>query len=176
MKSTAAILIMFLTIQPMTIDFSDEKLKGWYILNDGVMGGLSKGKLTETDEGMVFYGSVSLENNGGFTSYRGPWQRYDLTEYEQVTIKYRSEGMRLAFTMETSQRWWIPNYKVNLVTSEDWVTETFQLKDFKQYRLGDPTGKSFTEDTKDEIIRIGFITNEKRAGDFKFEVAYVEFK
>lgn len=160
----------------MTIDFSDEQLNGWYVLNDGVMGGLSKGRLTETDEGMIFFGSVSLENNGGFTSYRGPWQRYDLTEYKQVTIKYRSEGMQLAFTMETSQRWWIPNYKVDLVNSEDWVTETFQLKDFKQYRLGSPTGRSFTEDIKDEIIRIGFITNEKRAGDFKFEVAYVEFR
>lgn len=176
MKSFAVLLIFLFTLQPMKIDFSDDQPDGWYVLNDGVMGGLSKGKLTETDEGVVFFGRVSLENNGGFTSYRGPWKQYDLTEYEEVTIRYRSEGMRLAFVMETSQRFWIPNYKVNLANSDEWVTQTYKLEDFKQYRLGNLTGESFTESIKEDIIRIGFITDEKRAGDFKFEVAYVEFR
>ncbi|WP_421765337.1 CIA30 family protein [Ekhidna sp.] len=157
------------------IDFTSLENDDWYIINDGVMGGLSKGKTTKTDDGVTFYGSVSLENNGGFTSFRAPWDEYDLTNYKEVTIRYRSEGMRLAFVMETSQRFWIPNYKVGLSNSEEWITETFQLEDFKQYRLGDPTGKSFSDEVKDEIIRVGFITNEKRAGDFKFEVAMVEF-
>lgn len=168
------LFIAFLFTASMKIDFTETV--NWYVLNDGVMGGLSKGRLTDTNEGVVFFGSVSLENNGGFTSYRGPWKSYDLTDYSQVMIRYRSEGMRLAFTMETSKRFWIPNYKVSLPKSEDWITQTFMLSDFKQYRLGNPTGASFKEETKKDIIRMGFITDEKRAGDFKFEIAYIEFK
>ena len=43
----------------------------WRIVNDGVMGGLSKGNISFTDGGtMVFKGNLSLENNGGFSSVR----------------------------------------------------------------------------------------------------------
>ena len=176
MKTLALLSIALLLTQSTVIKFSDNTLNEWYVLNDGVMGGLSKGKLVETDEGVVFFGSVSLSNNGGFTSYRGPWKSYDLSDYQEVEIRYRSEGMKLAFTMETSRRFWIPNYKVSLSKSKEWITKTFKLVDFKQYRLGNLTGKSFTEDVKDDIIRVGFITDEKREGDFKFEVAYAEFR
>ncbi|MEM1443591.1 MAG: CIA30 family protein, partial [Verrucomicrobiota bacterium] len=40
----------------------------WSIVNDGVMGGLSKGKVEISKEGiMTFSGTLSLENNGGFS-------------------------------------------------------------------------------------------------------------
>lgn len=174
MKIISAFLLLFFMSQSIKIDFTESE--DWYVLSDGVMGGLSKGRTVESKEGIVFFGSVSLANNGGFTSYRGPWQNYNFREYETVTIKYRSEGMRMAFVMETSQRFWVPNYKVNLENSDDWLIQTFDLDDFKQYRLGNGTGKSLTQDSKDDIIRIGFITNEKRAGDFKFEVSSIDFR
>ena len=41
----------------------------WQIVNDGVMGGVSKSKLTVTNDGFgKFSGTVSIENNGGFAS------------------------------------------------------------------------------------------------------------
>ena len=44
---------------------------GWQIVNDGVMGGLSEGKVEFTGEGiMKFSGTLSLQNNGGFTTAR----------------------------------------------------------------------------------------------------------
>ena len=158
-----------------TINFKSSQSDDWYVLNDGVMGGLSKGKTIDSENGIVFFGDVSLENNGGFTSYRGPWKDYELSNYETVTIRYRSEGIQLAFVMETSRRFWIPNYKVSLTQSDEFISTTFQLKDFRQYRLGTPTGKSLANENLDDIIRLGFITDEKRAGDFKFEVVSVEF-
>ncbi|WP_425391646.1 CIA30 family protein [Ekhidna sp.] len=158
------------------IDFSSDKTQDWYIINDGVMGGLSKGKALDTDDGVLFYGEVSLENNGGFSSYRSPWKEYDLRAFDQVSIRYRSEGIRKAFVMETDRRFYIPNFKVSLPGSDTWVTETFRLSAFKQYRLGNPTGESFQPANKDEIIRIGFITDEKRSGEFKFEVDYIKFE
>lgn len=160
----------------MEITFKNSQSNDWYIINDGVMGGLSKGKLKPTKEGVLFYGNVSLANNGGFTSYRSPWQRFKLAPYEKVSIRYRSEGISQAFVMETNQRFYLPNFKISLPATEGWETKTVALADFKQYRLGYPTGGVFTEEDKDKIIRIGFISDEKRAGDFSFEIVSITFE
>lgn len=47
-------------------------LEGWANVNDTVMGGVSSSSTTWDDGQMVFAGELSLENNGGFTSVRGP--------------------------------------------------------------------------------------------------------
>ena len=57
------------------VDFGDKQnSSGWSVVNDGVMGGRSVGKARLTDEGvMIFSGTLSLKNNGGFSSIRsGP--------------------------------------------------------------------------------------------------------
>jgi len=50
--------------------FSNQtNIKEWRIVNDGVMGGISKSSLLLTDAGHgQFSGHVSLANNGGFAS------------------------------------------------------------------------------------------------------------
>lgn len=45
---------------------------GWTTVNDPVMGGMSTSSVSVGDGGLVFSGTVSLENNGGFASARGP--------------------------------------------------------------------------------------------------------
>jgi hypothetical protein len=45
---------------------------GWTTINDPVMGGLSTSTVTFGDGGLVFAGTISLDNNGGFASTRGP--------------------------------------------------------------------------------------------------------
>ncbi len=44
----------------------------WTNVDDTVMGGVSASTTTWSEERMVFAGDLSLENNGGFTSVRGP--------------------------------------------------------------------------------------------------------
>ena len=49
------------------------KLSGgdWYVVNDTVMGGVSSSEVDATEgEGVVFRGTLSLDNNGGFASAR----------------------------------------------------------------------------------------------------------
>ena len=44
----------------------------WQTTNDGVMGGRSDGRFRiNEDRNMEFFGTLSLENNGGFASVRG---------------------------------------------------------------------------------------------------------
>ena len=48
-------------------DFSGaDAVKDWQTINDGVMGGVSEGKVKIMDKKTrEFYGTLSLENNGG---------------------------------------------------------------------------------------------------------------
>ncbi|QEN17515.1 CIA30 family protein [Mycobacterium sp. ELW1] len=45
---------------------------GWTTVNDPVMGGRSTSQVAYADGGLVFSGTISLENNGGFASARSP--------------------------------------------------------------------------------------------------------
>lgn len=48
------------------------EVAAWTTVNDPVMGGTSTSKVMFGDGGLVFSGDISLENNGGFASARGP--------------------------------------------------------------------------------------------------------
>ena len=159
-----------------TIDFDNKEVKNWNIVNDGVMGGLSKGRVEAIPEGFHFYGNVSLENNGGFTSFQSPNRDYALKGYEWVEIRYKSKGIENALQLSVADRFYIPNYKVHLPLSDDWVVRSFPLNEVRQYRVGDPTGEFLDQEALSEVIRLSFITDEKKAGDFHLLVDYVKFK
>ncbi|ANI42957.1 CIA30 family protein [Mycolicibacterium vaccae] len=55
------------------VDLDDPgEVATWTTVNDPVMGGASTSKVTFGNGGLVFSGNISLENNGGFASARGP--------------------------------------------------------------------------------------------------------
>ena len=55
------------------VDFNNAgDVAAWTTINDPVMGGRSTSQVTFADGGLVFSGAISLENNGGFASTRGP--------------------------------------------------------------------------------------------------------
>src|SRR6476646_2092127 len=76
--SAALILLVFGSFvmaedTPQTLfDFTGaDAVKDWQTINDGVMGGVSEGKFKITDKkALEFFGTLSLENNGGFASVR----------------------------------------------------------------------------------------------------------
>ncbi|TQR87428.1 CIA30 family protein [Mycobacterium hodleri] len=54
------------------VDLDADAVAAWTTVNDPVMGGSSTSKITFGGDGLVFSGSISLENNGGFASARSP--------------------------------------------------------------------------------------------------------
>ena len=58
--------------EPASLFEFDRAVAGeWIIVNDGVMGGLSSSRFTDSDSSFAtFNGELSLENNGGFASVR----------------------------------------------------------------------------------------------------------
>jgi len=64
-------------------------IEGWLTVNDGVMGGVSTGSLSWQDGALIFEGSLSLDNNGGFASAVSP------TLAEPVAAWSSSDGLTL---------------------------------------------------------------------------------
>lgn len=48
------------------------KVAGWTTVDDPVMGGRSTSSVAFGNDGLMFSGNISLENNGGFASARSP--------------------------------------------------------------------------------------------------------
>jgi hypothetical protein len=171
------LISLLLFFQPMLVDFGESKDTSWYSVNDTVMGGRSSGTTAYKENALLFQGSVSFENNGGFASVRSPYNNMDLSEFSEVTIRYRCEGQSLNFSLERHQQWYLPNYKVVLPSTEmEWKTETFSLNTFQEYKIGRPTGKTIPPDALERIIRFGFMTNDKKEGPFQAEIDFIQFK
>lgn len=170
-------ILLIVQTQPMlNIDFGKDKMGvDWNVINDGVMGGLSQGKVAYLENSVHFKGSVSLENNGGFSSFKSPFDKNDMTGFTSVTIRYKSKGIATALTLETNYRFYQPYYKYSLEKTDNWKTITIPLEDFYAYRMGRKMGQTMDGDQVKDIVRLGFITNEKRAGAFELEVDFLRF-
>ncbi|MCI4671922.1 MAG: CIA30 family protein [Bacteroidia bacterium] len=179
LKIIATILTtLTLSSKPMNFDFGSQKSgKNWMVINDGVMGGLSRGGLQFSENSLQFSGNVSLANNGGFSSLKSPFGSFDLGDAQIVEIRYRSKGYAIALTLENYPQFYMPYYKLILKdTKGEWQTLKVDVKEFKAYRLGQAFDQSITPEKLASVIRIGFITSEKREGDFDMEVDYLKFK
>ena len=58
-------------MQTNKINILDTNRNNWLVVNDNVMGGISESNIKfSKNNTLVFQGRVSLENNGGFASFR----------------------------------------------------------------------------------------------------------
>ncbi len=65
----------------------------WQTVNDGVMGGVSDGRLRITDrQTLEFRGTLSLENNGGFASVRSRRRMLGLQAGDTLAARVRGDG------------------------------------------------------------------------------------
>ena len=70
--------------------------RDWVVVNDTVMGGVSSSSVeAHNEEGVVFKGFLSLENNGGFTSARLDLGRPDWTAYDGLSVEFPQRRQRL---------------------------------------------------------------------------------
>ncbi len=163
-------------ITPHTIDFGNEKAGSeWMVINDAVMGGRTTANKTLTDSSIILNGKLSLENNGGFSSMRAN-NTVDLSQYKTISITYKSD-FDFDFRLELYHDYWKPNYKVALPkTQQQWVTKTYQLSEFSESIMGKNGKAKITNLQLQSVIRIGFITAEKRETAFELEIDSIIFE
>jgi hypothetical protein len=148
----------------------------WMIVNDGVMGGLSKSTAIFTENSLLFNGTLSLKNNGGFASIRSGKGKFDLSKYSTVKIRFRSTGRDFALRFANSEMYFRPNFKHNFSSSTgEWEIVELKMSNFKEYTMGQISGSAVSEKKLENIIRIGIILSDKKEGPFELEIDYIVF-
>ncbi len=153
---------------------SKSNSSNWSIVNDGVMGGLSRGQLAFEDQHIRFSGKLSLENNGGFSWMKSSRMNLDLSKFKNVRLKVKGEGRDYDFTLETQSGYSALYFKHTFQTRKaEWTIIELPLFDFQQKYFGRNTGESY--DNKLDVQRLGFLMNDKNSGAFQIDIAYIEF-
>ncbi len=149
-----------------------EKSADWFVVNDGVMGGISSSTVKLENGVLVFEGQVRLENNGGFASVRSNSSEQDLSEYSGVIVKFRGDGKMYAMNLRTSSAKGVL-YQVEFQTTADaWLEIRIPFAQFRPTRFGNSL-KGFALE-KSRIESFGFIIANKRAERFKLEVDWIK--
>ena len=185
-KKMKAILILFFGLSSNIISTSDmifnfgsgqNQINNWVLISDNIMGGISKSNLEYTDNTMILKGDISLRNFGGFASVKTQFGKHDISQFKGIKIKFKSTNQKFAFTLEDSNNWTLPNYKGSFysTSSNTWEEKTIFFKDFKEYQVGEATGKKLEDSKLKSIVRMGIITTEKKEGPFSIEIDYIEF-
>lgn len=166
-------------LEPLTIDFGRPHETRWRTLNDGVMGGRSIGTVEYGREAMTWAGKVSLENNGGFSSVRSPWGRSDYSAYGSVTLRCRTTTGTpdtFTWTMEVSERWWMPYWKAEFSAGPEWSEVTIPFAALKKSSAYTGELPEFwTWGNLSAVLRTGFMKYDGTAGDFGLEVDWLRF-
>ncbi|MGB0745142.1 MAG: CIA30 family protein [Opitutales bacterium] len=146
----------------------------WRATNDGVMGGLSQGRATITEEGMRFSGVLSLENNGGF-SWIHTSGKHDLSGHKGIRFSVLGDGRTYELRLHSDamfRRDEPVSFSHAFETVDDeWIEVYIPFDALKQsWRGRKLTGNTFNPSA---IHRIGFMLADKKAGFFEMTVRWL---
>ena len=112
------------------IDFSRGDVT-WPHINDGVMGGVSSGGMSAGDAYATFRGTVSFDNNGGFSSVRSPAVVHDLSNFKGLVLRVRGDGKRYGFRLKTDATFDGVSYQVQIEPpAGEWTEISVPFTDF----------------------------------------------
>ncbi|MCJ7465356.1 MAG: CIA30 family protein [Maribacter sp.] len=159
------ILTLSMGREPL-FDFNENsELQDWKIMDDGVMGGKSSGTFLLSREGHgVFEGTISLENNGGFSSVRYPFKKIKVTPDTKIRLRLKGDGKNYQLRIKDAVGTYY-SYVAYFTTSGAWEDIEIPLKtmypSFRGRKLDLP---NFSQDTLEEIA---FLIGNKRSEKFK---------
>ncbi|NNK19407.1 MAG: CIA30 family protein [Maribacter sp.] len=176
MQPLCLLIIALITMQSYTlVDFQqNSNPENWTIVDDVVMGGRSSGSFYISDEGYgVFQGSVSLENNGGFSSLRYRFKKITTKPYSKIVLRVKGDGKTFQFRIKTKASDYY-SFISYFDTSGDWETIEISLNEmypaFRGRTLNIPNFSS------GPIEELAFLIGNKKAESFKLEIDTISLK
>lgn len=159
----------------LSITFNSESnANEWQVTNDGVMGGLSNGNTKVDNQALIFSGSVSTENNGGFTSVYKKLAKLS-QQIDSVRIQVRGDGNRYQLRIRSQVMGYDVAYKIEFPTVDDQLeTHTFKLADFRASFRGRIISNA-PELKAETISHVGFLVAAKRSKSFSLSTYAIEF-
>jgi len=163
------ILLAFMTPGKVLYDFSSKSgSRGWQVVDDTVMGGMSGGALAIDKDGYAaFEGVVSLENNGGFSSVRYVTGTIESGEYNKFVLLVKGDGKKYQFRVKRSL------YDRHSFTYTFETTGEWQKVEIPFSQMS-PTFRGYTPNIPnfdgDRIEEIGLLIGNKKAESFRLLV------
>jgi len=149
------------------LDFSSpDVVRTFQVINDGVMGGLSRSRLDPASGCMSFTGEVSLENNGGFASFRGP-VRFP-ADAKALLLTVRGDGRRYKLTIKLDDDAGTAQYQAAFVASREWRTLRFLPADFQASFRGRAVAAPPVQFA--DVRYVGLLISDKQSGPFTIEL------
>lgn len=145
----------------------------WQTVNDGVMGGRSDGRFRINEQRLEFYGTLSLENNGGFASVRARGTNLGLQKGDTIVALVRGDGREYRLNLYTPRSFGGYSYRQSFKTTEgEWLEVKLPIENFvASYR-----GRVFPNQKLDpsRVDGLGLLLGDKKAGPFKLEIDWVK--
>jgi len=157
-------------------DFNSQESSGdWFIVNDDVMGGVSKSEIQmHTDGYAIFRGILSSENNGGFASIRAVIEMNSQKDFKGVLIRVRGDGNVYSLRFRTNTGFDGYAYQAKFQTDEaKWMEVRLPFSDFE------PTFRGMTLDNKPgleskNIQQIGVLIADYQFGQFSLDIDWIK--
>ena len=150
-------------------DFSDKtQAEYWVAINDNVMGGVSRGSASITEDScLLFSGAISLENNGGFASIRSLPKDFDLAGHTGIRITVNGDGRVYQFRLRPDKNFDGVAFKQEFRTTADtWLSIDLPFASFLPTYRG-----RILQDVEPiaaaDIRQIGFLIADKAEGPFR---------
>lgn len=165
--ATTLTMMPFAHAGPPLLDFSSlEIVRTFRVVNDVVMGGVSTSRLSHSAGAMLFEGEVSLENNGGFASFRGPVK--PPAESAALLLKVRGDGKRYKLTLKLDDSTSTAQYQAVFVAPREWEVLRFVPADFKASFRGHAVAWPIVRFA--DVKYVGLLISDKQSGKFQIEL------
>jgi monofunctional biosynthetic peptidoglycan transglycosylase len=135
------------------------------------MGGLSVGGWQKSEDDLLrFAGSLSLENNGGFSSIRSRGPAMDLSNFSGLQLRVRGDGRAYSLSVRTDFGIIAGAYYFDFDTQDGVWQDVFVPFEALQARSFGRALPAAPPPNLREIRSIGFIIADKQPGPFMLEV------
>jgi len=162
-------------VSRILFDFGPNDSSRWSTVHDTVMGGRSSGTLSRTAEGALrFIGAISLENNGGFASFRSSRFEGDQLGLAGSTgLELRVKGDGRSYILSCDMRG-VPMFGGGYwqefsTVSGKWQTIRFPWEGFVPTNFGrEMQGQPALDPVR--LDGMGIYLYDKKSGEFALEV------
>ena len=149
-------------------------IQDWIVVDDVVMGGESASSFRLNSDGNgVFEGTISLDNNGGFSSVKYRFPKKQIKQFTKVVLRVQGDGKQYQFRIKSDSGEYY-SYISSFLTNGSWQEIEIALKDFypsfRGRKLNQPNF------SKDAIEEITFLIGNKKKEHFKLLIDQIELR
>ena len=156
------------------VELDEKTADRWRIVNDGVMGGLSRSRIVFDGSVATFEGEVSLENRGGFASVRTSLGRTDLSDWNGIALRVEGGGATFQLRLRTDDEWDGVAYRARFEAPVgDVQTVRVPFSAFEPAWRGRVVADAAPLDPS-RIEQIGFLIADGHEGPFRLRVEGID--